>query len=185
MIYTEMPKPIKNILEKKFKIIDHFSFLNFDYQFEWLRNRLSQCKKEQYDHREKIIIEHLDTDYYFKECTVGVNLRNFFEMVNGLDISPSLFVFYTNHFGLKKEIDILCENYYENDKPFIIESFIGELHYDSNKIDDIFYDFNEIKYNGLCMMNEKRSHRSALYNALKGIDSSKITIQMTNNNNAN
>ena len=181
---TEMPEPIKNILEKKFKIIDHLSFLDFDHRFDWLLHRFTKNRKEHYEHQEKIIIEHLDTDYYFDQCVVGVNLRNFFQMINGLDISPSLFIFYTNHFGLKKEIDVLCKNYHENDRPFIIESFIGNLHYNSSKINNISCDFYEIEYNGLCMMNEKRSYRSALYNALKDVDSSKIAIQVTSKNNA-
>lgn len=181
----EMTDTVKNILQKKFEIIDHFSFLDFDYQFEWLSERLSQNKKDCYKQNEKIIVEHLDTDYYFNYCDVGINLRNFFELLSNLDISPSIFVFYTNHFGLEKEIDKLCYNFHENDRPLIIESFIGNLHYNSDETKNLICDFDKIEYNALCMMNEKRSHRSALYNALKNIDSVKLTIQVTKNYHAN
>lgn len=180
-----MTDKVKNTLEKKFEIIDHFSFLDFDYRFDWLVERLNQNKKDYYKQNEKIIIEHLDTDYYFEYCDVGINLRNFFELLSNLDVSPSLFIFYTNHFGLKKEIDKLCYGFYEYDRPLIIESFIGNLHYNPDGIEDVICDFNKIKYNALCMMNEKRSYRSALYNALKNIDSSKLIIQITKNYHAN
>ena len=181
---TKIPEPIKNTLEKKFKIIDTISFLDFDYDFSRLIDRLSKNRKKYYAHNEKILIVHVDTDYYFEQCTVGVNLRNFFEIIKNLDISPSLFIFYTAHYGIEKEIDILCKKYHKNDRPFHID---GSISFDINsfKYKDVNYNFEKIKYNALCMMNEIRSHRSALYNAIKDIDSSKITIQITNKNNAN
>ena len=170
----------KKLLEKKFDIVDEISFLNFDYRFDWLINRLETSRKDFYRHNEKIIVIHQDTDYYFDECSVGINLRNFFQVIKNLDISPSIFVFVTNNFNLNKEIDILCKDYHTNDRPLVIPSFIAFCQTNQFKhTNHDEYNFENIHYNALCMMHEIRSYRSALYHSLKNIDNTKIAIQIT------
>jgi len=184
MISTKhITKNVLDIINKKFDIIDSIEFKDFDYDFSVLKSFFKRNYKEYYSPDEKILVEHMDTDYYFDECTVGVNLRNFFQLLNENDIPPSVLILYTNHFGLQKEIDLLCKLFDKNDRPLIIESFIGNNHWDNKATINVNHDFNKINYNAMCIMNEIRSHRSALYHSLKCIDDSKITIQLTNKNN--
>lgn len=166
------------LLQEKFKILDSIEFKEFDHDFNVLKVFLEKNYKAEYLPEERILIEHMDTDYYFDECETGINFRNFFQVAIEFNISPSVFIIYTNHFGLQKEIELLCKSFDTEDRPLLIESFIGNNHW-SNEIDNISCNFNCIEYNALCMMNEKRSHRSAFYHSLKPISNSKIALKIT------
>lgn len=165
-----------DVIRQKYNVQCHLSFLNFDFDFDILKSSLSQYKELQSGDNDRIIIEHMDTDYYFPECSVGVNLRNFFGVVRELDISYSRFIFYTNHFGLSHEIDQLCSHSDPNDRPLVIESFLSTLHHKSEKIKPIECNFDSIQFHAVCMMVLKRSHRNAMFNAIKDIDQSKLML---------
>lgn len=172
----EIPQDILEYLQHKFSIKAHLSFLDFMHDFEILRIRLKPFSQPPVEDRTRIIIEHMDTDYYFNQCTVGVYLRNFFGVAQELDISNHRFIFYTNHFGLSGEIEQLCPD--ANDRPLIIESFLSRLHHGANEITDVDFDFDQIQYHLLCMMHMTRSHRHAVYNAIKELDN-KILMSAT------
>jgi hypothetical protein len=176
----ELPVEVFDLLDRKYHILAHWNFLEFDQNFDILRENLSLIKKDQFDSKDRIIIEHQDTDFYIKECTIGMNLRNFFCVVSELDIPFYLFIFYTNHFGIQKEFDIICKHRHPLDRPTVIESFLSTLHHDKNKIAEIECNFDSIQVNMLCMMNLKRSHRNAVYNELKDIDDEKLALAGTN-----
>lgn len=178
----EMPSEVVDLLRARYNILGHWNFLQFDFDFTILRNLLLDIKKERFDPQDRIIIEHQDTDFYIKECSVGINLRNFFCVVRELDLPLYLFVFYTNHFGLKKEFDILCGLNHANNRPTVIESFLSTRHHDNKRIIPVDCDFEHIEFNMLCMMNLKRSHRNAVYHALKEVDDQKLALAATDAN---
>jgi len=172
----EIPLEVLDVIRQKYNVQCHLSFLNFDFDFDILKSRLSQYKKSQSSDNDRIIIEHMDTDYYFPECSVGVNLRNFFGVVKSLDISYSKFIFYTNHFGLSCEINQLCSHSDPQDRPLVLESFLSELHYKFEYITPIECHVDRVQFHATCMMVLKRSHRNAMYNAIKDIDQSKLML---------
>ena len=175
---TEIPNKVLKVLRQRYHLLDHLSFLDFDHDFDILRRRLSRCSKANYKANEKILIEHLDTDFYLQECKVGINLRNFFGIVEAMDISPSVIIIYTNHFGITREIDLLCSNFHHSDRPVVIESFLSQLHNNPSAIEQPAH-FDRIQFHGLCMMHMKRSHRHAMFNAVKSIDPSRLILSAT------
>jgi len=180
----EISTKVSDLLNKKYHIISHWNFLEFDQDFSILRERARGIKKDHYDLKDRIIVEHMDTDYYVKinDFQIGINLRNFFGVMAELDIPHHLFIFYTNHFGIKKEIDLLCENRHPNDRPTIIETFLSRLHYKQESVQNIDFNVDSVKFNMLCMMHLTRSHRNAAYRELDKIDRSKILLSGTNAN---
>jgi hypothetical protein len=175
----EIPDKVYNLLEQHYQIIDHLSFLEFDHDFNLLKKRLAKIQNKELSPNDRIIIEHQDTDYYLEQCTVGINLRNFFLVLEELDIPRYIFIFYTNHFGISKEIDSLCQFCHPKDRPTVIESFLTKLHYDREKIKNIESNFDQITHHALCMMNAKRSHRNAMYHALKDIPADTLALNVT------
>lgn len=172
-----LPNAVKNLLQRRYNILDHISFLGFDSDFDGLKSRFSVLKKETYTINDKIIVEHTDTDFYFEHCAVGLNLLNFFTVINQVDIPKHVFLFYTNHFGLKKEIELLCKD--PNDQPLVIESFIDNLHYNPDGYNDVDLAPNKITHQTLCMMHIQRSHRNAMYHAIKNIPDSNLIKAFT------
>jgi hypothetical protein len=128
-----------------------------------------------------IVIVHTDTDFYFEYCNVGINLLNFFTVTEMIDIPKWVFLFYTNHFGLQKEIDLICKN--KKDQPMVIESFIDNLHYNPDNYENIDLNLNLIEHNSLCMMHIIRSHRNAMFHIIKDIPDEKMIKAFTVQNN--
>lgn len=176
---TEIPTPVLNLLKTKFNIIEHLSFLDFDYNFDILKTKLLAVHKTEFAPQDRIIIEHLDIDFYYNESPVGINLRNFFTVADIVDIPLNIFVFYTNHFGIQKEIDIICKNKHIKDRPTLLESFISDLHNPRFGYQQKDCNISKIEYNALSLINGTRSHRHALYNHICHIDKKHLAINYT------
>ena len=162
-----LTKKYYNKLASVYNILDTIEFKEFDRNFDALRTRLGQIKREQYDVNDKVVIAHFDTDYYDdKMLCFGLNLYNVITLITELDIPYFVFVFVTNHFGLQQEIDLILKDHPIEDRPKIIETFIIRNHYNSTIVEDLPVNTQEIKYAGLSMMGKPRSHRFSLYNYL-------------------
>jgi len=154
-------------LEKKYNILDVFILHKFDYQFEQLHQRLQTIKKAQFSSQDRIVVVHFDTDYYIHN-TFGINLINLFTVWESVDIPLHTMLIYTNHPGLRQEIDTLCQNHHVEDRPTIIETFINQLSFQPNTyLTEPELCVNEIEYHGLALMGAPRSHRYALYNHIQ------------------
>lgn len=168
-------------LSSVYNILDTIEFKEFDYNFDVLKDRLIQIKREQYNINDKIIIEHFDTDYYDdKILRFGLNLYNVMTVIAELGIPYFVIIFATNNFGLQQEIDRILKDHPAGDRPKIIETFITKMHYNTNLVENLPINAQDIKYAGLCMMGAERSHRYSLYNYLNTnnlLDCVKVSIR--------
>jgi len=154
-------------LEKKYNIVDVFNFVRYDYQLDQLKQRLLAVKKPAFDAHDRIVAVHFDTDYYI-QGRVGVNLTNLFTIWQEADIPFHTMLLYTNHTGIQKEIDVLCQHRPAIDRPTIVETVINQLSYLPDTYDaEPELDVDQIEYHGLALMGAQRSHRYALYNHIK------------------
>lgn len=149
-------------LKNQFDILDIIEFTEFDTNFDILRQRLINIKKQEYQINERIVFLHFDTDFYHKRLKYGLNLYNLLEVIRNLDIPVFTIILVTNHFGIKKEIDEILED--QNNSITVIETFITKSHYSSSTVADFDISVDKIKFSALSMLGAPRSHRFALYN---------------------
>jgi len=173
--FNLMPNKLMDQLKQKFNIIGHTKFTQFDHDPDFLRSLFASTYKTHYDSKDKYIIEHLDTDVYLPTSNVGILLQNFFEIVKEFDVPLHTIILYTNHIGIQREIDVLCQYAHPSDRPTIIESFSATTHL-APKYNDIDTNEDEIEHQALCMMGRTRSHRFALYHQLSDIDSTRLVL---------
>jgi hypothetical protein len=170
-----MPQEIYDVFAARYNILDSIETKEFDMDFDKLRQFFSRSRKQIYSPRDRYIIVHQDTDVYIKEMSVGLNLRNCLVVAEELDIPFYTIILWTNHFGLQREIDLLCEQRDVQDRPTVIESFCTVTH-----VADHYQDRplapDSIQYQGLCMMGAPRSHRYALYTSLRHVDRSRLVM---------
>lgn len=164
-------------LKTNFNIVGHVEFKQFDNNWDFLTNFFRRTHKQMFDVNDRYIIEHQDTDIYIPECSVGINLRNFFEIARKEDIPFYTILIWTNHLGIQKEIDSICKHRHPLDRPTVIESFCASTHVTDHYL-DFAMNIEHIQYHSLSMLGAPRSHRYALYNALKHIDSNKLAISI-------
>jgi hypothetical protein len=151
-----------NVLYKKYNVLGHFQFKQFDSNWIQFESYLESIKKNVYEHHDRYIIEHQDTDYYIlNDFPYGFWLYNLINVFKNLDIPLYTILLYTNHFGISKEIDRLAPDI--NDRPTVIETFITNTHY-SNSYVDTPVEIDDIEIPAICMMGgTKRVHRFALF----------------------
>jgi hypothetical protein len=157
----------RKLFEKHFDIISIIETKQFDCgKLGFLIDILSQTKKDCYGPKDRYIIVHFDTDFYWHGH--GINLNNLFTVWDELDIPFYTMIYYTNHFGIQNEIAGLCKNRDITDRPMVIETVINPINYSSSGYTDLDANIDCVTRHALCMMaGNKRSHRFALYNHLK------------------
>lgn len=170
-----MPQEIFDVFAAKYNIIASIETKEFDLNFDHLRHFFASTKKQKFASQDRYIIVHQDTDVYINEMSVGLNLRNLLVIVEELDIPFYTIIIWTNHFGLQREIDLLCQNQHSQNRPTVIESFCTVTHV-ADSYQDRPLAVDSIHYQGLCMMGAPRSHRYALYTSLRHVDPSRLAM---------
>jgi hypothetical protein len=113
---TSVDAEFLSALKEKYKILDSFILKNYDQDCNSLREHLQSLRKEVFAPDDRIIITQFDTDYYIDE-RVGINLINLFNTWKEVDIPLSVMIYYTNSFGVSKEIDHICRYNHPGDRP--------------------------------------------------------------------
>lgn len=168
MINSELHTEVLDILKQKYNILFGLDCRDFDLNYEILVEKLQDYTDYTFSNNDKILITHMDTDYYDSLLNCGLIPINITRTFERLDIPYHALLVVTNHFGIKKEFDALLQNKHKTDRPTIINTLLsktlmGENY--SNLNNDIQVD--KIEKQGLCMMGKQRSHRVFLYNFLK------------------
>jgi len=164
MIETELHKKALDFLKHHFKIKLSIDCREFDMQPHLLTKKLQCFQNLSFDNKEKIVLVHMDTDYYdscVKYGTIPINVVRTFKNLN---ISLQALLFVTNHIGLSKEFDCLLKDQHPNDRPMIVETLLSGLLLPEPSDDLPEIKFDQIERAGICMMNQARSHRIAFYN---------------------
>jgi hypothetical protein len=159
-----MTPAYQEIIYKKYDILSHWRMNEFDHDFCEFEQRLLSVKKNFYAPNQRIIIEHLDTDYYFQDFDYGIGLYNLFRAFRTVDIPLFTMLLFTNNFGIKQEVNQLVTE--QADQPTVIETFITNTHYDCD-YQPVDLAVDQIQKAGLCMMGQPRVHRHAMFNFLK------------------
>lgn len=163
---SELHKAARNILHSKYNVLLEINCREFDLKLENLIDRLDQIKKDKFDANDRIVLIHMDTDYYDELLPYGLLIINLVRIFKTKNIPFFTLLFITNHYGIQKEFDGLLVNHDINDRPTIIETLLSNILLSDNIKTDNNMDFDKIEKPGLCMMGAKRSHRILLANYL-------------------
>jgi len=163
---------ISNLIEENFNVLGSISLfdhiINNDYHevIDILKNN----KKDTFHPNDRFFVFHFDTDYYINN-NYGVLLNNFFNILSELDIPLFTIIFYTNHFGIKKEIDYILRHEDKNNRPVVIENFMDKVNVPDRFAEEknVDIDLNDIECKCLFLAKAKsqRAHRSIFFNQIK------------------
>ena len=155
-----------DLIKNKFNIIFSIDCRHFDMDYQILLSLIQENKKHQYSHDDRILLVHMDTDYYDELLPCGLLITNIVRIFKEYDIPLYLLLFVTNHYGIKKEFDFLLKNHPKEDYPTIVETLLSVAFLSDNTKSLATINLNDIEKAGLCMMGKHRSHRVALCNFL-------------------
>lgn len=160
----------QSALEQKYSVLTYIDLYVMDHQIEKVQKILEGVYKNRYTPDEKIVILHYDTDFYLYN-SIGVTLHNLITIINHLQISPSVFIILTNHYGLNNELKQYYHKNYcsvdiNNDWFNIIENNYTYLQAPENNFLDCKVDSNQITYHYSCLNGASRTHRKVLLSAI-------------------
>lgn len=156
-----------DMLNKKFNILFAIDCREFDTNYQILDSLLRDVKKDHFNFNDRVLLVHMDTDYYDPLLPCGLLPINIIRLFKQHNIPLFLLLFVTNHIGIKKEFKLLLHNQPTDDYPTIVESLLSKMLLTDSIDLDFNIDTDLIEKAGLCMMGVKRSHRVALCNFLK------------------
>lgn len=165
----ELHQEVVEELKKTFNIKYKIDCREFDINPKILIDSLKQFSGKAFGPKDKILLVHMDTDYYDPLLPCGLIPINTIRIFCNLDIPLHAILFVTNHFNIKKEFDFLLKDHHEKDRPCIIETLLSPMLFDPSEYkttDEVNFNFNQIEKQGLCMMAKPRSHRVAFWNFL-------------------
>jgi hypothetical protein len=164
---VELHQEVLDLLNSNFNIKLALDCRMFDTNLDFLIEKLSAYQGQYFDQQDKILLVHMDTDYYDSLLPFGLIPINVTRIFKNLDIPFHSLIFVTNHYGIGREFDLLLKDQHELDRPTIIETLLSPvlLCDHNNRLPQISFD--DVEKHGLCMMNQSRSHRVAFYNFLR------------------
>lgn len=167
-------KSFQSDLEQKYSVLKYIDLLELDYQVEEIQEMLESVYKNEYKLDEKIVILHYDTDFYLYN-SIGVTLHNLITIINYLNISPSVFIILTNHYGLNSELEQYYKKNYrsfniDNDWFNIIENNYTSQQAPEDNFLDCKVDSNQIMYHYSCLNGSPRTHRKVLLAAMSELN---------------
>jgi hypothetical protein len=160
----ELNKHALGMLDEKYNLLLKIDARQFDYDWQLLSDKLDSIKRESFSVHDRILIVHMDTDYYDELLPFGLIVINLLRMFKNKDIPLYLLLFVTNHYGIGKEFDSLLATCCEKDRPTIIETLLSGPLLSNNFILDNDCRIDQIEKPAISMMRMQRSHRVALCN---------------------
>lgn len=167
-----------------YKILDVINLLEYDNDLSALHLRFRGLKKEYFSPNERIVILHLDNEYFYHDCPTGLTTHNLFVIMKSLDFPLHVLTFITSYPDYQRAIKPFVSS--EHDVP---EIFNPLLHFISlqalHKLQVFSTDIHkDIKHHAMCLLGTARSHRVKLCQFMQyhNLDS-KINYTLLNSSN--
>jgi hypothetical protein len=150
-----------NIVREKYNVIDIVDLVKYSLYPEQLAEKLAKYFSYTFTANDRIVILHHDTDYYPSTASVGNTVYNFFRLCANFDISIENIIFFTNHYGIEKEITFLANTICNSDSISIVYTSLWYDFPSDEDIDQISVNSNSAEFEWLysCLNGQQREHR--------------------------
>jgi hypothetical protein len=163
---VELHKSVIDLLASTYDIKFAMDCRNFDLNYKALIDKLLPLQSSVFNPKEKILLVHMDTDYYDPLLPCGMIPINVVRIFDNLDIPLHALLFVTNHFGIRREFDLLVKDRHLKDRPVVIETLLSPMLLNEQYAPIKEISLDKIEKAAVCMMSRQRSHRVAFYNFL-------------------
>ena len=101
-------KTLYKKISEKFEILKIIDTVDYDHDLELLENAIKNFENYEFFSNQRLLIFYHDTGFY-NDLTTGTSviLNNLYCFLKKYNIPPEFIIFISNHFGIKKEIELL------------------------------------------------------------------------------
>lgn len=152
-------KEITDIVNSRYEILTFIDLIEYDHQISELEPILSQYSNHTFNHNQRIIFLHNDTDYYISPNNTGFTMYNLFLLLDKFKIPLEFLIMFTTHHGIQQEIAELSAQIC-NAQP--MKTICTELWRDFPDVDNMApldSDHSSITKLFCCLNGVNRSHR--------------------------
>jgi hypothetical protein len=145
------------LVKEKYNILETLNLV-YENCLSDLDQILAKYQNYTFSPNERIIIIHQETDYYSDINGVGNNMYNIFHMLAHYDIPMEFIIMFTNHYGIEKELQHLCQKILNRPVPQVIYTVLFWIFPENlENLPDPKY--QEIKNLYCCLNGIERMHR--------------------------
>ena len=150
-----------DIVREKYNVIDIVDLVDYDLRPEELATKLENYFSYTFSANDRIVILHHDTDYYPDNTSVGNTVYNFFRLCANFDISIEHIIFFTNHYGIEKEITFLANTICNSNSISVVCTSLWQDFQSDEDIDQISLNSTDVEFEWLysCLNGQQRAHR--------------------------
>jgi hypothetical protein len=112
------------ILCSDVSVIGVIDLLKYDHNLAGLRQQLADLKKPIFASNEKIVVLHVDVEYFYHGHMLGFTTHNLFAVWRELDIPYSAMLLLHNHAGLERGIESFIVN--DRDRPTTVNVLVNK-----------------------------------------------------------
>ena len=123
-----------------------------------LADQLIAYRSKTFAVNDRIVFALYDTEYYIPTSKIGIKIHNQIELLYSLDIDFSYCMLFTNHHGIAKPLQELCQTYRSNSL-HVFENNFCTTQTDPYPINDAIHP-NYINYKFSFLSNIRRDHRT-------------------------
>lgn len=147
----------------KYNIVGIIDLVENDYNIPRLYNTLKNLKKDDgFSPREKILIIHLDTEYFYLNHPIGFTMYNLFSAWRAADLPWHAMLLHTNHYGVESQLQKQWQ-FSDSDKPLIEFNIVNYVNLNNSKRFISDNGVKDIKHHMMCLVGGTiRSNRTAL-----------------------
>jgi len=160
---TSIWRSLCDELVKQYTIVDACNLLHYDNNMDLLHTKLSKYQSKKFQNNDRLIFSLYDTDFFYQDNKVGLTVYNLIRLLLNLDISLGYCILFTNHHGIKPQIEKLCSDF-KQEFPIIVKenNYFSAIKF-KNTVDVIpSFDVNDIQSHFCCLNRRRRDHRSYL-----------------------
>ena len=159
-------KALATKLAQKYNVLDTIRLFNYTNDWSLFVERVNKTRKKVFEHQDRYVIDHSDTDYYMPHCPYGLTMFNLVRTCLHEDICMGTFIIVTNHIGLAKEFETLLPAH--SRRPVVIDKCFTAFKNITHGSNQPKFDHAEtnITKHGVSMMGSARIHRNMLYNKM-------------------
>lgn len=168
MAWLELHRAAVDAVNQRYNVLYSVNCRDFVLDYKILDRALKKLKRSQFNANDRIMLIHMDTDYYDQLLPCGLSVINILRVFKDNDIPLFLLLFVTNHYGIKKEFDFLLNKHHVMDRPTVVETLLSNRILSTKPLNmSTDLSLADIEKPGLAMMGTQRSHRVALCNFIK------------------
>ena len=153
----EMWPQIRSAIYHKYEVVLWIDLCRMDMDMPQLYKQLESFSNFEFAPNQRIVIYHIDTDYYINSNTPGFTLWNVFKLYSALNVPTEYTYFISSQPGIEQELSALAQEFNMPNMQTVFCPY--QLCPSPEQVNTLDLNANQVRHPYVCMNGQVREHR--------------------------